>query len=516
MEQLWGSAMPARRRAGSSIVLVLLGVGAAGIAAGATRVLANHGTTRTTVVLVLIVGSAWFLCTKRTSLALALLMLYLGLLDGYLKLASGSSSVTLVRDALLYALVAGLLVRNQVEGKRISLPPFSAWVIAYVAFVLVQIPNPNGGTLFHSLAGVRPHLEFVPLFVLGYLFVRDTSSLRRFVLLLMVIAAANGVVGYMQFHLSPPQLAGWGPGYARLVNGVGVAARQFVSASHTTQVRPPGLGSDSGDGGLFGVLAVGGIFALASLGRWRYRVLAVLLGAGAVTAIITSQGKGVIVAAVATVLAQGILTATSERRASRLALLSIVVALTYVLVTAILPNPSSGAYRYQGLSASKILGTIAQERPGQLHAIGFAMTSYPLGAGLGTGGPAAGASGGSQLDGDLNTESEFSFLVVEAGIPGLVAVVGFTLLLLGVGFRRCRRVPDHETRALLAAVISPLAGILVLFYVSPNTVTVPDGPYLWFAGGLIAYWLVSLPAARDLPSAGTASGPLGLHDERLA
>lgn len=489
-----------RNRLGAPVGLTLLGVAVAAAAAGVAHVLVTQGLAYTITVLVLVAGSLWFAGTSRTSLALAFLMLYLGLLDGYLKLSTHSSAVTLVRDVLLYAIVVGLVVRSQVQGRRLPLPPLSGWVIAYVAFVLVQIPNPNGGSLGHSLAGVRPHLEFVPLFFLGYLVVRDAASLRRFVLLLLVIGAANGVVGLVQFGLSPQQFAAWGPGYAARVNGKGsLAGRQFVDASGSARVRPFGLGSDAGGGGAFGVLALGGVFALGSLiVRLRYRLLAALLGAGAVAAIITSQGRGVIVAAVATVLLYGVLTATSQRRLASLAGLAVGATMTYFVVTSLTASAGSGAFRYQGLSASKILATTssAQGRPGQLQAIGSAIVDYPLGAGLGTAGPASATAGGSSLTGKLNAESEFSFLVLEAGVPGLVVVVGFTVLLLGLGIRRCRREPDAHARVLLAAVISPFAGIIVDFYAGAGTVGVPDGPYLWFVGGVIAYWLVTLPVER--------------------
>lgn len=149
-----------------------------------------------------------------------------------------------------------------------------------------------------------------------------------------------------------------------------------------------------------------------------------------------------------------------------------------------------------------------------MHAIGQAAADYPLGAGLGVAGPAGPTAGGSPLDGNLNAESEFSFLTVEAGIPALIAVVGFSFLLLGLGFARCRREPDPQARILLAAVISPLAGIVVDYYAGPLSVTVPAGPYLWFAGGVIAYWLVALPARRAQGEAVAASGTPGDSQRR--
>lgn len=464
------------------------------------HVAASNGTASTIAVFLLVAGSLWLLCTRRTGLALAFLMLYLGLLDGYLKLSSGSTTVTLLRDALLYAIVVGILARSQVEARRLSLPPLAGWILAYVVFVVVQIPNPDGGTIGHSLAGVRQHLEFIPLFFLGYAIVRDVSSLRRFVLLLLIIGAANGIVGYVQFNLSPTQLASWGPGYARRVTGQGTfsgSGRTFADTAGTERVRPFGLGSEAGGGGVFGVLALGGAFALTSLlVRMRYRIIALVCGVGIVAAIVTSQGRGVIIAAAATVLAYGLMTATSRRRLSNFAGLAVVSLLAYVVVTAISSDAGSGAFRYQGLTASKIFATTAQARQGQFHVITSAITTYPLGRGLATAGPASGASGGSALTGTGNAESEFSFLVLEAGIPGLVVVVGFTVFLLCLGLLRCRREPDPQARILLAAIVSPIAGLLVDFYAGPDTVTVPGGPFLWFVAGVVAYWFVTLPRER--------------------
>src|SRR5262245_36822700 len=51
----------------------------------------------------------WFAATRRTSLTLALLMVYLRALNGYLKLASSVKTVKVMRDTLLFAIVIKLL-----------------------------------------------------------------------------------------------------------------------------------------------------------------------------------------------------------------------------------------------------------------------------------------------------------------------------------------------------------------------------------------------------------------------
>src|SRR3954463_2676797 len=81
----------------------------------------------------------WMFVSRRYTLTLAVLMLYLCLLDGYLKLSTGSAYVTLARDLLLYAIVGGALARFALTKQPIRFPPLSGWVLAFVLVVLVCV-----------------------------------------------------------------------------------------------------------------------------------------------------------------------------------------------------------------------------------------------------------------------------------------------------------------------------------------------------------------------------------------
>jgi hypothetical protein len=473
----------------------------AAVAAGLTAVVISGATVNGLAILIVVAGSLWFATTRRPAVALALLMVYLGVLDGYLKLATGSSYVTFVRDALLYALVAGLLVRSVVQGKRLVVPPLSGFVFAFVVLVLVQLANPLNGSPTHSLAGVRQHLEFVPLFFLAFVYVRTTKALRIFVLLLALVAAANGIAGLVQFNETPAQLAAWGPGYAQRVLGEGsfsTAGRTFLAKSGQGRTRPFGLGSDSGAGGVFGAFALAGIIALVSLHRRRgYLLVAAMLALGATAAVITSQARGVIVSSVVIVLAYGLLTSTSRGRAQNLLALALTVIVAVFAIQAIVGSLGSTSLRYQGLGPTSLFSTANKARGKSLAAIPRNLEHYPLGAGLGVAGPASqAASGGSQLTGNVDAETEFSFLDLETGIPGMLVLTGFVITVVAVGFRRCRHESDQEARILLAAVIAPAVGILALFFSSALSPSVPAGPYLWAVAGIVSYWLIARPAER--------------------
>ncbi len=496
-----------RPAARTAIRQAAAGLIVAAVAAALTAYVTQRAAITGVVVLLGVAGTLWFACTRHTQLALALLMLYLGLLDGYLKLASSSNLVTFVRDVLLYAIVVGLLVRATVEGKPVPLPPLSGWVIAFVVLVLIQIPNPHGGTLEHSLAGVRQHLEFVPLFFLAFAYVRSTKALRVFVILLAVIAAANGVAGWVQFRETPQQFAAWGPGYAQKILGTGAfssSGRTFANGTTSGGTRPFGLGSDSAGGGMFGAIALGGILALAALyTRARYRLFAVVMAAGATLAIITSQSRGVIVGSVIILLAFLLLTATARNRVTSLLGLALSVTVSVLVVQTVIGSVGSSGVRYQALSPTSLVQTTNQARGKSIAAIPHNLVTYPFGAGLGVAGPAATAPGASPLTNNIDAETEFSFLIDETGIAGMLVYTGFVVGLLVLGIRRCRHEPDREARVLLAALIAPLSGLIALYFSSATSASVPQGPYVWAVGGIIAYWLVARPAARRLQASRT-------------
>src|SRR5262249_11595977 len=158
------------------------------------------------------------------------------------------------------------------------LPPLSGWILAFVVVVVVQMANPADFGIRHTVGALRPHLEFVPLFFIGYWVLRTRARLRAFFVLMLVIATANGIVGFVQLNLTPSQLAAGGPGYAQRINGTGLGVSQVSGRVFFTggkpRTRPFGLGSDAGVGEGWGMLALGGALALIALaarepaGRW--------------------------------------------------------------------------------------------------------------------------------------------------------------------------------------------------------------------------------------------------------
>jgi hypothetical protein len=446
--------------------------------------------------------TAWMLFSERYEWTLAILMLYLGLADGFLKLSTGVQEATLVRDLLFYAIATGALVRVAVRRETITLPPLSGWVIAWLAVVIVQLANPDNGTLLHSVGSLRPHVEWVPLFFLGYLVLRSKARIRNFLLLLLAIAAANGVVGLVQQNMTPQQLAGWGPGYRQAINGEGsVSARKFVDEEGNERNRPFALGGDIGFGGAVGTLAVPAALALLGLSigiATRFGVAA--LSIGVVLAIASSAGRTYVLAGIVAALAFAALTVTSRGGMRAVAAAAVGLVIAYAAFGVFSSDSEEGSLdRYSSITTpSQAISTAVDYRRATLTKIPLYIRKIPLGAGIGSSGPAGSFAGGGAGRG-LDGESEPTYLLIELGIPGLLVMVGFNLTLLYLSVTRIRRIADRETRMLLTAIAAPLFALFASWFVGVDTATVPGGPYLWFAGGVLSYWLLGergKPAVR--------------------
>lgn len=453
----------------------------------------------------------WGALTPHHHLPLAVFMVYLGVVDGYVRMRSGVQATTLLHDVLLYGVALGALIRaaSRSEFDR-RLPPMTGWVLAYAAIVAIQLLNPNNVSTQHAFVALRPHLEWLPLFFLGYLTLRSTRRLRMFLLILLAIAAANGVVSTVQLQLTPEQFASWGPGYRDRIFGTATVARRVAyvesSAGITeARTRPFGLGPDFGFGGLVGLLAIPGAMALYAIrhGLQRAWILLPLTGS-TILAVATSQARlavvGTIVGAAA-FLGFGF----HLRYAIRLLLAAAATgAVALIAVSYVTGSASSGSFdRYKSVAPNSVFKTTFDYRQSTLSQIPRTAGDYPFGAGLGSVGPASGldvTDSDSPLSGPkkaFNGESQLNFLIIELGIPGFLLVSLFQLAVLRRGIRTVRRIRDPDTRLLVLALVAPLAALIAAWVIAPTTVLTPLGPFFWTAAGAIAWWSAQAPSQRS-------------------
>jgi hypothetical protein len=451
--------------------------------------------------------AVWMFVSERLEWPCIVLGLYLGCLDGYLKLATGSSSVTLGRNVLLYAIVLGFLARAALRGRRLSLPPLTGWVIAYAAVVFLQLLNPGDTGVHHTIAALRPHLEFVPLFFLGYALVQTTDRIRAFFVVLLICALANGVVAFVQLNLSTEQLSSWGPGYSAKVNGTGdVSGRVFTDDEGKARVRPFGLGGDASAGGLVGVVSLGAALAMIALAfRRRANRWALVLCVGPPLAIITGQGRSAVVAGVIVLLVFVMLATSVRRLVPTLAGVLLAVGVTVAIFSFVQQSSGTGIFdRYKTITPARLSSETESSRGNSIDRIPELIRTQPFGAGLGYVGPAAQFASASVVARNVDGETEVTFLLSELGVAGLVVLLGFNLRLLIGSVRTVRRMRGDE-RILLAGVVAGLAGALTMWASSAPLAQSPVSPFFWFTAGVLAYWITAGPSRAPAPTTAKAA-----------
>jgi hypothetical protein len=468
--------------------------------------------------------AGWCFTHRRVDRSLAALGLYLGLLDGYLKLRTGSPFVTLARDVLVLAIAGGALARALGAHKPLPLPPLGGLVLAFAALVVVEMFNPLGRGVAGGLAGLRQHLEFVPLFFLGYAFIRTKAQVRKLLVLLVVCASVGGVVSFAQSILTPEQFATWGPGYSERVLGTGSfagAPRVAFEDSGERRVRPFGLGSDIGAGALIGALALPALLALIMVSHGASRLAMIALGVGIALSAATSGTRAALIVFVVCAVTFTLLTATTKVAGRLLAGLLAGILMLYATF-AVLGPQNSTTQRAQSITPGKVVSTFSEERGASVVLIGEYAIKFPLGLGVGSVGPAAVRfSGLTAATAVLNGETQWNYLILETGLAGLTIFLWLNVRLMSAAMRRIRRIGDTEVRLQLAALAAPLFGLIVAGFAAPTTATVPQAPYFWLVAGILSYWLIAAyhGASSGAPSArqaGRAPAATRYERERVA
>jgi hypothetical protein len=452
---------------------------------------------------------AYLVVSPRYEITLTLLALFLGLLNGPIKLESPGPLTSVLRDVVIFGIVAGMLMRLIVRRERLTLPPLSPWVIAFVAFVLAEALNPHSISFLKSLGGYRQQLEFVPFFFFGYIVVRDKERLRKLFVLLGVIALANGLVGAVQSRMSPSQLASWGPGYRTLAYGGeenGLSARTYVSEGEA-RVRPPALGSDAGFGGGVGALTLPMLLALvATAATLRRRLWALLFCAGAVLGVASSASRTSTVIAVLSILTFAAVAVYARARIGRAVLGFLALAGVVMVVVSLLGAYSGSNVFARQASLSSVQEINEHGGSGKTEALSELpqhLLIAPFGFGLGISGAAGGFGGAAnvRIEGQkVSGGSGYEILAKEVGAPGLLLWLGLTINALVLAFGGLRRIADVESRTLLAGLLASFIGLTLEGFTAP-TLIVTVGLFAWLSCGIIAWWFGSRPALEDAQAA---------------
>jgi hypothetical protein len=444
--------------------------------------------------------------SSRLEVTVALLILYLGLLDGPAKLLFGGHEIgASVRNVLILAVCVGALMRMVVRRQRLRMPALSGWVLAFVGVAMIEVFNPRTEGVLKVLGGFRQQLQFVPFFFFGYYLMRSKRRFRRLFLIAGVIALANGVVSAYQTELTPAQLASWGPGYHDLIyipseHGTG---RTYVSNGEA-RVRPMGLGSDEGFGGGAGAIALSFCLALlATSRRRRWIVIAALLCMGALVAIITGLNRSPVIGGGLAVLSfVGFATLARQRVTRALCALLAIIVLGVPVGALVVSSLRPGTFqRYEHIQASSSTATYKE---GAWSRIPHYLSVAPFGFGLGSVGSVSGLEGKNKqlLEGHgVSSESLFNLISNELGAPGLVVWTAMALFVIALITRGMPTVRDGDLAIMLAGTLAPFIGLVFEATSGAVTNSAVWGPYFWFAIGVAAYWFAG--PGRELARSST-------------
>jgi hypothetical protein len=474
--------------------------------------------------IIAVIAVVALMVNSRLEVTVTLLAIYLGTLDGPVKLLFGAHEETAsIPNVLVLAVCLGAVMRIVVHKKPVRLPPLSGWVLAFVGVVVVEAFNPKTGGALKVVAGFRQQLQFVPFFFFGFYLLRSKRRFRQLFIIVGVIAAANGLVAAYQTELSPAQLASWGPGYHNLIyvpeekSGSG---RTYVSEGET-RVRPPGLGSEAGFSGDTGEIALPFCLALLATARKR-KWVAALLCMGALVALIAGLGRSQLIGGGLGVCAFAGLSLLAGQRVTRaLGALLVILVLGVPVGALVVTSLRSGTFkRYENINPTS--SSTALHKEGAWELIPHYLSVAPFGFGLGSVGPVAGVGGKDKqlLEGHgVSSETQYNFIVNETGAPGLVVWVSLSLFMLALIARGMRKVREPDLAIMLAGVFAPFISLFFEATSGAFTDSAFAGPYFWMSIGVAAYWLVGpgrelarrrAPKLSNHPATGAVNAQLAL------
>ena len=150
--------------------------------------------------------------------------------------------------------------------------------------------------------------------------------------------------------------------------------------------------------------------------------------------------------------------------------------------------------RYDSVTPGNLTDSFEAERGGSYkYTLGY-FTEFPLGAGVGTVGP--GGSIGASRTTKKNAENGVNYLMLEAGIPGLLAMFSMYVAALYYGLRLAGPRVSRYQAILIASLVGPIAGQALLFTSGPVMTGPPFTLFFYTAAGCIAVRIASKRGKR--------------------
>ncbi len=387
-------------------------------------------------------------------------------------------------SAFAVSLAAFVWWQLQSEEK---VPPNRAhpWATAVMVVLALMLSSPYTTSLMGGIAHLAVYFAVLAPLFWAPVFVRTPEHLARLLAIILVCSGVNSMVGVLQVYdptrWMPTQLS-----RVVLDGATGLGAVTYEGPHGQMIVRPPGLfdtpGAVAGPGMFAALLGV--VYGLSPIAAWKRAGAFTLAGAG-IAAIYLSQVR---ISLVVTLLMFGAYAATLvlQRRAKKATAFALlaggVVALSF-LVAVTLGGPSV-LDRFMTLFADDPLAVYYRARGVQLD-ITFSqlLFDYPLGAGLGRWGMAAGYFGTPGLQG-IWAEIQITGWVIDGGIL-MIGLYSAAIIAAAVSQFRLALQRHYPRISVCAAVVfaANLGIAAMVFSFTPFVTQI--GIQFWFLAGAL-------------------------------
>jgi hypothetical protein len=455
-------------------------------------------------------GAFYAFVFKNAVVTVSLAATFAGMFEAPLKYLTDNKIIGILgylgRDFIIYTLVLSFLLdffaklRPEIpEGKA---PPAMFWIVCFLLNILVQIFNPEAYTALASFLNSRIFWEMIPLYFIGYYYLRSMKDWKIIFVLFCLLTLVNGIVAIYQSSVGPDQIAAWGPGYKTQIFDRG---RTVTTSEGEITFRPFGLGPDLGFSGFLGLVTIPMLTALlVAQGQQpeQPKILSLfgrLVGISLVGVLVAGTFGAIIVSGSRSVVILGVVFGTVSLlffswKASKIQLaigISISISLALVVLSFLKVVAPNFAERYtQVSSAENAIETFNEEnRWAQISTIPIDIAvRHPFGAGLDNLGP--GASFSNTLVGTPtrpqieNSENNITLSLIGMGVPGLLIWLFIHLRLIYLSWNAIQSVRDQEAKTIMGGGFI-LYVLMLIFWPFGGFITFPLNMVFWLIPGMI-------------------------------
>ena len=360
-----------------------------------------------------------------------------------------------------------------------------SWVAAVMALLTGMLFHPATSSVQGGLAHMAVYFSVMAPMFWAPVFVRTPEHLARLLAILLVCSGANAIVGVLQVY----DPARWMPTeFSRLMteSAVGLGPVSYLGPNGRLIVRPPGLFDNPGavaGPGMFAAL-LGAVFGLSSLAPWKRIGAFVLAGAG-VAAIYLSQVRVSLVVTVVMILLYGLVLMRQGRVAKATTFTTLAAATiggSFLLAVAL--GGQSIVERFLTLFADDPMSVYYHARGVQLdYTLSELLYQFPLGAGLGRWGMAAGYFGTSNVPG-LWAEIQITGWMIDGGVL-MIMLYGGAIAVTALSQFRLARLTTHARLAACAAVVFAANIGTAAMVISFTPFVAQIGIQYWFLAGAL-------------------------------